>query len=121
MKILVVDDNEKITDAFADYCHVKNHECVQSNSGENALQLIKENMNSFDGILLDLAMPAFSGLRLIKEIEKNNPEILKKIILFSASNQLEENKKMFKEKNITFLKKPAQPSEIIALIKNKNK
>ena len=119
MKLLVIDDNQKITDAFADYCHIKNHECVQSNSGENALQLIIDGGN-FDGILLDLAMPSFSGLRIIEGIEKSDPEILKKVIIFSASEQAKEQKNIFKQKNITFLKKPAQPSEIMTMFQNKN-
>ena len=68
MRILVVDDNKDITEAISFYCQSEdiNYEIV--NEGKKALDIIQRE--KFDLILLDLAMPEFSGLDVIKWLNK---------------------------------------------------
>jgi CheY-like chemotaxis protein len=49
------------------------------------LNLIRDN-NDFDLILLDLAMPVFSGLDVINSLKKENLLEQKKIVVFTASS-----------------------------------
>ena len=64
MNLLVVDDSKDITDVLMVYCESKGVECRVVNAGIDGLEIIRNNSN-FDLILLDLAMPAFSGLDVI--------------------------------------------------------
>ena len=59
MKILVVDDNNSITDLFSKFFKAKGHECIVTNDGREGLTMC--HTNKFDAIILDLAMPEFTG------------------------------------------------------------
>jgi two-component system OmpR family response regulator len=69
MKLLIIDDNKDITDVMMVYCDSKGLDCTVINNGNDGLNLIR-NKNDFDLILLDLAMPDFSGKDIIKFIKK---------------------------------------------------
>lgn len=82
MKVLIVDDNESITEVVKDYFEYENIECVTVNDGRDGLDEIQTNR--YDLILLDIAIPGYSGIDILNEldpdyIEKNN------IIIFTAS------------------------------------
>jgi two-component system, OmpR family, response regulator len=84
MKILAIDDNPDILELLDVVITSHNHEFTSANNGKTGLDLIKNN--SFDVVLLDLAMPNFTGSDVVDgliadDILKNN-----KIILFTASS-----------------------------------
>jgi len=57
LKILGVDDSKDITEALEMTFEVMGHDFSSTNSGKETVDLIKNN--SYDVILLDLAMPGF--------------------------------------------------------------
>ena len=70
--MLLVDDNIDIAEAICFYCHSQDIDCDCINEGKKALESIQRE--KFDLILLDLAMPGFSGLDVIeslKEVRRN--------------------------------------------------
>jgi DNA-binding response OmpR family regulator len=83
LKILAVDDSADITDALEMSFEMIGYDFTTSNSGKEAVSLIMKN--SYDVILLDFAMPGFSGLDVIRELESrtNVPDL--NIIMFTAS------------------------------------
>ena len=89
MKILVVDDNKEITEAVSFYLDSIDISCTVTNDGREALQIIRER-EDFDLILLDIAMPDFTGLDVIDELKKDNLLVLRNIVFFTASNINEE-------------------------------
>ena len=84
MKILLIDDNLDIIKLLTRVFSVKGHEIKTVTGGKEGLELIKNE--SWDLVLLDIAMPHFSGLQVIDNLEKNN--LLKKNIIwiFTASS-----------------------------------
>ncbi len=113
MKILIIDDNESITDALAKYLKVKGFEVSVSNDGRNGLSFIQNH--EFDVILLDLSMPEFSGFDVIEALEKDGQLKDKKIVLFTASSVSKEmiNELLKKDGIQTCLKKPVKLAEIV--------
>ena len=89
MKILVVDDNKEITEAVSFYLDSVNISCTVTNDGKEALQIIRDR-EDFDLILLDIAMPDFTGLDVVDELKKDNLLVLRNIVFFTASNINEE-------------------------------
>lgn len=83
MKCLLVDDNKEITHVISTFFKAKNHSCRVINEGKAALQVIKNE--DFDLILLDLAMPDFSGHDIIDELDASNMLRSKNIIVITAS------------------------------------
>ena len=84
MKILIVDDNDRINSMLSKYLRTKGYDCITSNTGRNGLRLIKEE--KFDAVLLDLYMPEFSGYHVIDALEKEDNLKDLKIIVFTASD-----------------------------------
>ncbi|MEK0376879.1 MAG: response regulator, partial [Nitrosopumilus sp.] len=62
----------------------KGHDFTQALNGKDGMKLIEEQ--NFDAILLDLAMPEFSGLDVIESLKTNNKLKEQKIIIFTASS-----------------------------------
>ena len=83
LKILVVDDSVDITEALEMTLEVMGHNFSSTNSGKEAVDLIKNN--SYDVILLDLAMPGFSGFDVINELQTMPSVKDLNIIIFTAS------------------------------------
>ncbi len=84
MNILGIDDNEDILKLLDTVITSKGHDFMQAQNGKDGLKLIEEK--NFDAILLDLAMPEFSGLDVIESLKKSNKLKDQKIILFTASS-----------------------------------
>jgi len=84
MNILGIDDNEDILKLLNTVLTSKGHDFTQTLNGKDGIKLIEEQ--NFDAILLDLAMPEFSGLDVIESLKKSNKLKDQKIILFTASS-----------------------------------
>jgi CheY-like chemotaxis protein len=117
MKLLVVDDSKDITDVLMIYCESKGIECTVVNAGIDGLEVIRNNSN-FDLILLDLAMPEFSGLDVIKSLKNENLLERRNIVVFTASS----DPKVFEETERSgvkaVFKKPFSIDDLTALIDN---
>ena len=68
MRVLMVDDNQDITDLVSKFLTAKGLDNVVTNDPRDGLERIKNE--DFDVILLDIAMPEFSGHDIIEELEK---------------------------------------------------
>lgn len=82
MKILVVDDNEDITELLSKFLKAKGFENVVTNDPKDGLARIRNE--GYDVVLLDIAMPEFCGRDIIHALEKENILKDQKIIIFSA-------------------------------------
>jgi len=84
MNILGIDDNEDILKLLDTVLTSKGHNFTQAVNGKDGVKLIEEQ--NFDAILLDLAMPEFSGIDVIQSLKTSNKIKDQKIILFTASS-----------------------------------
>lgn len=117
LDLLVIDDNEKITTMLQELFNVNGHNCEVANDGRNGLSLIKEK--KFDAVILDMAMPKFSGIDVIEQLEKDNMLKNNKIIILTAVSI--ENKmidEILKKGVFTFLTKPVKSEVLLSTIEN---
>jgi DNA-binding response OmpR family regulator len=82
MKILVVDDNNSITELLSQYFKLRGHDCVVTNSGKEGLWLCLNR--KFDAIVLDLAMPDFTGKDFLDSLIQDGKIEAQKIIVLTA-------------------------------------
>jgi CheY-like chemotaxis protein len=68
MNILAIDDNEDTLKLLDTVITGEGHDFTQAGNGKEGVKLIEEQ--NFDAILLDLAMPEFSGLDVIESLKK---------------------------------------------------
>lgn len=80
LKILFVDDEQKVLDGLRRLLHCKRKEwdMVFANSGAEALKLFEER--SFAVIVTDMRMPGMSGDELLTEIRKRHPETIRLVL-----------------------------------------
>ena len=64
MKVLIIDDNQDITDLLSKFLKSKGIENTVANDPFDGLDRIKNE--KYDIILLDMSMPEFSGIPVIK-------------------------------------------------------
>ncbi len=86
------------------------------NNGNEGLDVIRSN-NEFDLILLDLAMPDFSGLDVIKSLKKENLMEQKNIVVFTASSDPKIMEEIGNSGVKGILKKPCSVDDLRKLIK----
>lgn len=89
-RILVIDDDLGIRRTLARM--LKGHEVVLAESGERALQILRED-TQFDVILCDMMMPQITGSDVHLWLNQHNPLLVKRLVFmtggaFTASAQL---------------------------------
>ena len=113
--ILIIDDNEQITKMISSFLDMSNHECTVVNDGKEGLELIKTKQ--FDSIILDLAMPEFDGYEILESLKREDPSLLKKIVILTASNIPIETIREFKNLGIaSCLQKPVDIDQLLSKI-----
>jgi CheY-like chemotaxis protein len=115
LRLLVVDDNEEITEAITVYCGAEQTiDCEVINDGPQGLERIRND--KFDLILLDIAMPVFSGWDILQSLKKDRLVESKNIVIFTASS----DQKLFNEmKNAgvkEIFKKPCSLDDLTTLM-----
>jgi len=116
MKILGIDDNEDLLSLCEITLNSEGHEYTGINNGKEGLQAIKDK--KFDVVLLDLAMPEFSGSDLIDALVKEGIMNKQKVVIFTASSATEEEYGPLLEKGVhSILKKPLDVDVLMETIK----
>ncbi len=111
MRILVVDDEEKIRSVIREYAEFEGYEIDEACDGMRAVAKCKEE--DYDIIIMDVMMPKLDGFSSIKEIKK-----FKDIPVIMLSARGEEYDKLFGfEIGIDdYVVKPFSPKELMARI-----
>ncbi len=116
MKVLIVDDNQDITDLLSRYLNSKGVETKVTNDPQDGLNKIKEE--DYDTILLDISMPEFSGIDIIHTLEREKRLQDQKIVIFSAISftDSEIHHLLQKEGDELCLKKPVKLNNVLTAI-----
>lgn len=111
MRILVVDDEEKIRNVIKEYAEFEGYEIDEACDGMEAV--VKCKSGDYDIIIMDIMMPKLDGFSSIKEIKK-----IKDIPVIMLSARGEEYDKLFGfEIGIDdYVVKPFSPKELMARI-----
>ena len=114
MKILVIDDSQEIAEALKFWLENEGVTVEVITEGSTGLDVIRNRQ--FDLILLDVAMPDFTGLDVIDSLKNEGLFESKNIIIFTASSDknLFERLKNSGVKGI--LKKPSSLQELEELL-----
>ena len=105
MKILGIDDNSDINELISVALNANGHEFSSVQNGKEGVEKIRQN--SYDVVLLDLAMPEFSGLDVIRSLKREGLMRKQKLVLFTASSITDKEIADLLEDGVTaFIKKP---------------
>ena len=111
MRVLVVDDEEKIRNVIKEYAEFEGYEIDEAADGMEAIAKCKTQ--DYDIIIIDVMMPKLDGFSSIKEIRK-----IKNIPVIMLSARGEEYDKLFGfEIGVDdYVVKPFSPKELMARI-----
>lgn len=80
LRILVVDDDQRMAKTLVDICRIKGFEAESANLAENALIMIENN--HYDCVLSDIKMPGMNGVDLNRSIKAKQPYL--PVVLMTA-------------------------------------
>lgn len=72
-KILIVDDEELVTETLAGMFQLKGFDVMRALDGETSLKLIQENTPHL--VLLDIKLPGIDGLEVLKTLRQDYPQV----------------------------------------------
>lgn len=115
MKLLTIDDNTDTTQAVTDYCSMEGIGCKIVNEGQKGLFEIQEG--DYDIILLDIAIPEYSGFDILNQLKKQDVK-QKWIVILTGYNLKMENFKEYLDVGvIEILKKPIGLDDLDNVVK----
>ena len=112
-KILIVEDEKKISRILKLQLERKNHEITIIENGIDALNEIDKKRDFYDLMLLDLGLPSMEGNEVCKNVRKISKV---PIIVVSAKNNVEEKVDLLKSGAIDYVTKPFDFLELEARI-----
>jgi DNA-binding NtrC family response regulator len=105
--LLIVDDDDAIRGMLFDLLSEK-YECNTASMAEEALQYIE--VEKYDAILTDLAMPGLSGLELLKKIQEHDSAT--PVILISGKGAEQDTQALIDLGAFAYVTKPFNLDEI---------
>ena len=82
LKVLHIDDSPEICELYSDMFTADNNTIQSVNTGKKGLSLVLKN--DYDLILLDMCMPQYSGMDFLRDLTKQRPSELKKVVVVSV-------------------------------------
>jgi len=114
IKILVIDDEKNILESIKMVLTYEDYKVETAGSGLDGLELFKK-MNP-DIVLLDVKMPGFNGLEVLKNLKELNPT--SEVIMISGHSGIEEAVEASKLGAFDFLEKPVARDKLILTVRN---
>ena len=114
MRILIVEDEKKLSDNIKSLLKNEKYEVEQAYNGEVALDRIYEQ--HFDLILLDIMMPVLNGIEVLKVLREAGSIL--PILMLSARDQIEDRVGGLDAGADDYLSKPFSNRELLARIRS---
>ncbi|WP_190323419.1 response regulator transcription factor [Rummeliibacillus sp. TYF-LIM-RU47] len=108
MKVLIIDDEEKITDVLTSYFERNGDQTYVANTGEQAIEIM--DSIPLDMIILDLMLPDIDGEEICR-YAKLNYQI--PVIMLTAKISIEDKVNGFNSGADDYVVKPFHPKEIL--------
>jgi two-component system response regulator HydG len=80
LRILIVDDDQRMTHTLSDILTLAGHEAVEAVSGSQALEKIRDQV--FDCVLTDVRMPGMNGVEFYHQLRQYQPGL--PVVLMTA-------------------------------------
>jgi DNA-binding NtrC family response regulator len=108
--VLIIDDEAAIRESLETLLELEGYTVTSAASGEDGLARIGEN--SYDLVLLDLALPDRSGLDLLAEIRNHDPSL--SVIMITAYGTVENAVLAMQAGAANFVQKPWDNEKLLA-------
>src|SRR5215472_3979372 len=104
LRVLVVEDDAPIGRMLASILADEGYVVDLASDGLTALGKIEAR--EYDLILTDLRMPELDGVGLYRELERRQPEMLRRVIVITGTSGHPEYESFLEETQVPYLEKP---------------
>ncbi|MBV9496771.1 MAG: response regulator [Acidobacteria bacterium] len=111
-RILLLDDDVAIQKLVGLLLKRAGHRVDVVGKGNDAIHAIEANQ--YDALLLDLMMPTEGGMTVMKHLKEKNPQLLKRVILLTATPAGVLN--TVRNDVAAIVHKPFEPDELLSAI-----
>lgn len=115
MKILLVEDEQKLADAISKGLGLEGYTVDHINDGKKALTRISLHRSDYDLIILDLMLPSMDGYEICKQVREQN--IATPILILTARNETDTKVQLLSSGADDYLVKPFSFAELVARIR----
>lgn len=113
MRVLVVEDDKRLSEALSQILTEAGYETVTALNGYTGLELAVTSV--FDAMILDIMLPGLSGFEVLTELRKQDRHL--PVIMLTARNQVPDKVRAFDSGADDYLTKPFVPEELLARIR----
>lgn len=110
--ILIVDDEDAQRSILKGYLEKKGYKIYSASSGTEGIKTVQNNL--IDIVLSDLKMPDKTGLEVLEEVKKINPEI--SFVILTAYGTIEDAVKAMRLGAFDYISKPVDLDELDLMI-----
>ena len=115
MKILLVEDEEKLAQAISKGLQLEGYTVDSIGDGKKALTRISLHRSDYDLIILDLMLPSMDGYEICKQVREWN--ITVPILVLTARAETDSKVKLLQSGADDYLVKPFSFAELVARIR----
>ena len=116
LKILIADDNRVNQQVLEGILNHVGHQTILADSGEQALDILAENIDNIDMLILDMNMPELSGFEVMQALQYMDTANTIPIIMLTADATPEAKEKSLNAGANAFLTKPINSQALLAQI-----
>ena len=110
--VLLVDDEEQFLDVLSQRLETRGLKVNTVTSGEEAVKQVE--IQNFDAIIVDLAMPGIDGIETLRQIKEKRPDL--EIIMLTGHATVKSGIEAMKLGAEDFLEKPVDLNELLEKI-----
>jgi DNA-binding response OmpR family regulator len=115
MKILLVEDEQKLADAISKGLGLEGYTVDHIADGKKALTRISLHRSDYDLIILDLMLPSMDGYEICKQVREQN--IATPILVLTARNETDTKVQLLTSGADDYMVKPFSFAELVARIR----
>ena len=113
-KILIVDDDPKMTDSVKAILSVRGYQIETTNSARTALAYLSKSF--FDLAILDIMMPEMSGFQIMDSLDRGNLDTM--FIIMTGDASIESAIEAVRKGASDYIRKPFEPDELLIRVEN---
>jgi CheY-like chemotaxis protein len=113
-RILVIDDERAVRELISDALKIEGHDVHTAENGKEGLDLI--GRNRFDLVFCDLRMPEMDGQQLYEEVQRDYPQVLKRIVFVTAQANSSDYGPFLRATGIPVIEKPFTLSQLRQMV-----
>ena len=113
-KVLLVDDEPRLREAFSRLLAVDGRQIETAQSGQEALEVLQRG--GIDVVVLDLGLPDMTGIDVMMRMAETNIDA--NVIVFSANDDIDSAIHALRQGAFEFIRKPCEPEELMQTVDN---